>query len=299
MDRTLEMTVFAAVVEAGSFVGAIDNLKMSKAAVSRHVNALEQRLGVRLLQRTTRRLSVTEAGRLFYQRAKEVLAAIEEAESEVSLRTREPSGRIRINVPLTFGILHLAPLWSRFLEGNPKVDLDISLNDRIVDLINEGYDMAIRIGILPSSGLVVRKLASTRSVLCASPGYLHTHGKPEHPRDLTNHSVIAYSNWSPADEWRFEGPEGKISVRIKPRVFSNNGDTSRAIALRHIGLIFEPSFIVEEDLRRGDLVEVMPEYRSAEMGIYAVFPTRKQMPLKVRRLVDFLVESFKDAAWRL
>lgn len=297
MDRTLEMSVFTAVVEAGSFIGAADSQNMSKAAVSRHINALEQRLGVRLLQRTTRRLSITEAGRLFYQRSKEVLSALEEAESEVSLQTREPSGLIRVNVPLTFGVLHLAPLWGQFLAAHPKVDLDISLNDRVVDLVNEGYDLAVRIGILPSSALVSRKLASTRSVLCASPAYLTRHGTPKHPRDLINHDIIAYTNWSARDEWPFDGPEGKIQVRVKPRVQSNNGDTSRAIALRHGGILLEPSFLVDDDIRRGDLVELMPEYRSIEMGIYAVYPTRKQMPLKVRRLVDFLVEAFRDVSW--
>lgn len=297
MDRALEMSVFAAVVEAGSFIGAVEGLRMSKAAVSRHVDALEQRLGVRLLQRTTRRLSLTEEGRIFYQRAKEVLAALDDAESEITSRTQEPSGLIRINVPLTFGIMHLAPLWSAFMQVYPQVDLDITLNDRVVDLVDEGYDLAVRIGDMPSSALISRKLASTRMMLCASPAYLARHGAPAHPQELAKHRVLAYTNWSGRDEWHFDGPDGKVSVGTRARVYTNNGDTCRAIALAHGGIMLQPSFMLQEDLRSGALVELMPEYRASELGVYAVYPTRKQLPLKVRRLVDYLVEAFRDVSW--
>ncbi|MFC4523818.1 LysR family transcriptional regulator [Cupriavidus pinatubonensis] len=297
MDRALEMTVFTAVVEAGSFVGAVEGLRMSKAAVSRHVDALEQRLGVRLLQRTTRRLSLTEEGRIFYERAKEVLGALDDAESEVSSRTLEPSGLVRINVPLTFGILHLAPLWAAFMEAHPQVDLDITLNDRVVDLVDEGYDLAVRIGDMPSSALISRKLVSTRMLLCATPRYLERHGTPLHPHDLAHHRVLAYTNWSDRDEWHFDGPHGKVSVRTRARVHTNNGDTCRGIALGHGGIMLQPSFMLYEDLRSGALVEVMPQFRAVEIGVYAVYPTRKQLPLKVRRLVDYLVEAFKHVSW--
>ena len=297
MDRTLEMSVFTAVVEAGSFVGAIDALRMSKAAVSRHVDSLEQRLGVRLLQRTTRRLSLTEEGRMFYQRSKEVLAALDDAESEVTSRTHEPSGLIRVYVPLTFGIMHLAPLWSAFMDAHPQVDLDITLNDRVVDLVDEGYDLAVRISALPNSALISRKLIATRMMLCASPAYLERHGAPKHPQELAKHRVLAYTNWSGRDEWHFDGPEGPVTVRTRARLYSNNGDTCRAIALQHGGIMLQPSFMLYEDLRRGDLVELMPEYRAIELGVYAVYPTRKQLPLKVRRLVDFLVDAFREVSW--
>lgn len=291
------MSVFTAVVEAGSFVGAVDALRMSKAAVSRHVDSLEQRLGVRLLQRTTRRLSLTEEGRIFYQRSKEVLAALDDAESEVSSRTLEPSGLIRVNVPLTFGIMHLAPLWNAFMHAHPQVDLDITLNDRVVDLVDEGYDLAVRISDLPDSMLISRKLVATRMMLCASPAYLELHGAPEHPQELMKHRVLAYANWSGRDEWHFDGPEGKVVVRTRARVYSNNGDTCRAIALQGGGIMLQPSFMLDEDLRRGHLVELMPEYRAIELGVYAVYPTRKQLPLRVRRLVDFLVDAFRDVSW--
>lgn len=297
MDRTLEMTVFAAVVDAGSFVGAVDTLKMSKAAVSRHVDALEQRLGVRLLQRTTRRLSLTDEGRIFYQRSKDVLSALDDAESEVSSRTLEPSGLIRVNAPVTFGIMHLAPLWSAFMNAYPHVDLDVTLNDRVVDLVDEGYDLAVRISALPNSTLISRKLASTRILLCASPTYLEQHGTPKHPRELIQHRVLGYTNWPSRDEWHLTGPEGRVTVQTRARVHTNNGDTCREIALRHGGIMLQPRFMLEEDLRLGRLVELMPEYRCAEVGIYAVYPTSKHLPLKMRRLVDFLVNAFRTVSW--
>ena len=178
MDRFQEMRVFAAVVDAGSFVGASDALGMSKAAVSRYVADLETRLGVRLLHRTTRKLSLTGEGRVFHARCKALLAEVDEAEAEVTSRSGQATGLLKINVPVTFGILHLAPLWGEFMARHPKVTLDVTLADRIVDLVEEGYDLAVRIARLPSSTLVSRKLTSTRTILCASPRYLREHGTP-------------------------------------------------------------------------------------------------------------------------
>jgi DNA-binding transcriptional LysR family regulator len=297
VSKIQEMSSFVAVVEAGSFVGAAQTTGLSKAAVSRHVGELEQRLGVRLLQRTTRRLSLTDEGRLFFDRAKELLEAIDEAESELTLRSGEARGVIRVNAPLTFGALHLAPLWGPFADANPKVSLDITLSDRVVDLVDEGYDLAIRISSLPDSTLVTRKLASTRMVLCASPEYLQRHGAPVHPQELTQHAVISYTHWSTRDEWHFTGPEGPMNVRIASRIHTNNGDTCRRAALAHHGVILQPDFIVGEDLRRGELVEIMPAYRSVELGIHAVYPSRKHLPLKTRRLIDFLAEALRAPSW--
>ena len=292
------MSVFIAVVDAGSFIGAVDGLRMSKAAVSRHVDALEQRLGVRLLQRTTRRLSLTDDGRTFYQRAKEVLSALDDAEAALTSRSAEPSGVIRVNVPLTFGVDHLAPLWPRFLNAHPKVDLDITLNDRVVDLVDEGYDLAVRIGAMPDSTLVSRHLADTRMILCATPNYLAQHGVPQQPRDLTAHRVLSYTNSASRDEWTFICPDGhSVAARLHARVHSNNGDTCRAIALGDGGIMLQPDFMLDADLRAGRLREIMPDYQAGTLGIYAVYPTRKQLPLKVRRLVDFLVDAFRDVTW--
>lgn len=297
MDRALEMQVFCAVVDKGSFVGAVDALEMSKAAVSRHVNALEERLGVRLLQRTTRRLSLTEEGRVFYQQAREVLALMGEAENAVSSGNHEPAGVLRVNAPVSFGVLHLAPLWTAFLEQNPKIELDISLNDRQVDLVEEGYDVAVRIARLKSSSLVGRRFASTRMRLCAAPSYIKSHAPVEVPQDLTEHRVIAYSNFSSGNEWSFNGPDGEHKVNTRSVIRCNNGDTCRSIALTAGGILLQPSFMVSEDLRRGDLVELLPEYRSVELGIYAVYPTRKHLASKVRAFINFLVEQFEQVDW--
>lgn len=294
MNKLLQMQVLAEVVRAGSFVSAAEGLGMSKAAVSRHVGELESRLGVRLLQRTTRRLSLTEEGQVFQARCVEILASVGEAEDEISSQTGTVSGQLRISAPTTFGIRHLAPLWAAFRERHPKVTLDITLADRVVDLVEEGYDLAVRIGRLASSSLVSRKLAATRMVLCASPNYLASRGTPRHPHELAEHSVLAYSYWSDKDEWRFTGSAGPVAVHTQPRLTTNSGDTCRAAALMHQGVILQPSFLVDEDLAAGTLVELMPEFKSVELGIYAVYPTRKHVPAKVRALIDFLGERFGD-----
>ncbi|RZL89256.1 MAG: LysR family transcriptional regulator [Variovorax sp.] len=297
MDKFQEMRTFVAVVDAGSFVKAAEALEISKPAVSRHVGELEARLGVRLLHRTTRKLSLTEEGEVFHARCQELLAGIDDAESEVSSRSGEASGSIRLNAPVTFGILHLASLWGEFKSRHPKVMLDITLSDRVVDLVEEGYDLAIRIAQLPSSSLVSRKLSSTRMVLCASPTYLRKAGKPKHPSDLAAHAVLAYSYWSMRDEWAFDGPEGRVIVKTHPCMRTNNGDTCRAGALQHQGLILQPTFLVGEDLRSGALVEVLAKYRSTELGIYAMYPTRKHLSPKVRLIIDFLVDAFRRPRW--
>lgn len=297
MDKFREMHSFAAVVSAGSFVAAADALDTSKAAVSRHVADLEQRLGVRLLNRTTRKLSLTPDGQTFLNHCTEILAAIEEAESDLSSRSAEPSGLLRISVPVTFGILHLAPLWGAFLAMHPKITLDVALADRTVDLVEDGFDLAVRISSSPNPNLIGRKLASTRMVLCASPTYLERRGTPTRPEELAAHDIISYTYWSSRDEWVFDGPEGSVAVKTKPRIHANSGDTCRVAALQHQGIILQPSFLVEEDLRLGHLRELMPHWKSTELGIYALYSSRKQLPLKLRHLIDFLVESFRSPSW--
>jgi DNA-binding transcriptional LysR family regulator len=297
MDTFQAMKTFTAVVEAGSFVGAMDATGLSKPAVSRHVNELEEHLGIRLLQRTTRRLSLTGEGQAYYQRCKEILLAVQEAETEVGASAVQAQGRLRIGAPQTFGVLHLAAVWGRFAAENPQVTLDIVLSDRVIDLVEEGYDLAIRIARLPDSTLVSRALAKTRMVLCASPTYLAAHGTPLHPDELAQHDVVSYSYWSSGDVWNFQGPKGQVSVRTHSRIHANNGDTCRAAALAHQGIVMQPDFLVYEDLRSGALVELMPDFSGVELGIFAVYPTRKQLPLKVRRLVDFLVGALQTPPW--
>jgi DNA-binding transcriptional LysR family regulator len=297
MDRFQEMRVFVAVVDAGSFVAASDALGMSKPAVSRYVTALEARLGTRLLHRTTRRLSLTAEGEVFHARCKAVLDALDEAEAEITSRTGEATGQLRINVPVSFGLLHLAPLWAEFMARHPRVTLDVTLSDRFVDLVEEGYDLAVRIARLPSSSLISRRLTSTRIVLCASPRYLEQHGAPAHPSELVRHAVIAYSLLSIGETWEFDGPQGHVAVKVEPRMRTNSGDTCRAAALHDRGIILQPSFLIGNDLESGALVELLPEYRSLEFGVYAVYPSRQHVAPKVRMLIEFLVRAFRSPAW--
>lgn len=297
MDKFLEMQTFTSVVDAGSFVRAAESLDMSKAAVSRYVADLEARLGVRLLHRTTRKLSLTEEGRAFHARCKSMLEELEEAESEITARSAQASGLVKVNVPYSFGILHLAPLWSDFMAEHPKVTLDVTLSDRVVDLVEEGFDLAVRIGSLASSSLISRKLASTRMVLCASPTYLKIHGCPQHPQEIAQHAVLAYSLLATGDQWSLEGPNGIESVVVHPFLRTNSGDTCRAAALKHQGIILQPSFMVEDDLRSGALVELMPQYRALEFGIYAVYPSRQYVSAKVRLLIEFLAKALETANW--
>jgi DNA-binding transcriptional LysR family regulator len=297
MDKFQEMRVFAAVVDAGSFVGASDALDMSKPAVSRHVADLETRLGVRLLHRTTRKLSLTEEGEVFYARCTELLGNIEEAEAEITSRSGQATGQLKVSAPVSFGLLHLAPLWAEFMARHSKVVLDVTLSDRMVDLVEEGFDAAVRIARLPSSSLISRKLSSTRMILCASPTYLKLRGTPTQPSELAGHTVVAYSLLSMGEVWQFAGPQGHVEVKVEPRMRTNSGDTCRAVAQRHQGLIIQPSFLVSDDLRSGALVELMPDHRSIEMGIYAMYPSRKHVLPKVRLLIDYLVESFKVKPW--
>jgi DNA-binding transcriptional LysR family regulator len=292
MDRFEEMRAFVAVVDAGSFVGASDTLEWSKAAVSRHVADLEARLAVRLLHRTTRKLSLTEEGSVFYARCKEVLGGLDEAEAEVTARSGQAVGVLKVSAPVSFGVLHLAPLWAGFMTANPSVSLEVSLADRMVDLVEEGFDVAVRIARLPSSTLVSRKLSSTRMVLCASPKYLEEHGNPKHPSELAAHNVVAYSLMSLGNTWEFEGPDGPVQAKVKPRMHTNSGDTCREVALGHLGIILQPAFLVAQELQSGKLVEIMPAFHSLEVGIYAVYPTRKHVLPKVRLLIDHLVRSF-------
>jgi DNA-binding transcriptional LysR family regulator len=297
MDKFQEMRAFVAVVDAGSFVRAADALDLSKTAVSRLIGDLESRLGTRLLHRTTRKLSLTPEGEVFHERCIQLLAGVEEAEAELSAHAGEAVGQLRINVPVSFGLLHLAPLWPAFMALHPKVALEVTLADRLVDLVDEGYDLAVRIARLQTSTLVSRQLTSTRLILCASPEYLRRHGTPEHPSDLTQHSVLSYTLLASGDQWDFVGPQGAVTVKVRPQMRTNSGDTCCAAAAQHQGIVLQPSFLAGTYLASGALVEILPQYRSIELGVYAVYPSRKHLTPKVRALIDFLVDAFRMRAW--
>jgi DNA-binding transcriptional LysR family regulator len=297
MDRFEEMRAFVAVVDRGSFVAAADAIQSSKSAVSRMVGELESRLGVRLLHRTTRRLSLTEEGQVFHARCQEVLGQLEEAESEVTARAGEAVGRLKVSAPVTFGLTHLASQWPKFLARHPRVTLEVTLSDRFVDLVDEGFDAAVRIARLPNSSLVSRKLASTRLTLCASPAYLAAHGTPARLADLSGHSVIDHSSQVAGDQWQFDGPEGAQTVKVNPRMLTNSGDSCCEAAVQGLGIVLQPSFLLTRHLATGALVELLPDYRSYALGIHLVYPSRQHLSPKVRALVDHMVEAFREPDW--
>lgn len=289
------MQTFVAVVDTGSFVRAAERLGQSKASTSRHITELEEHLGVRLLHRTTRRLSLTDEGRRYLATCREILESLDAAETELTAGTASARGLLRINAPVSYGIRHLAGLWPAFMQQHPALRLEVTLSDRAVDLVEDGVDVAIRIGRLEPSSLVARRLATTRICLCAAPSYLEARGRPEHPRDLTNHRVIGYSYWASGDEWTFESDAGTEAVRVAPVMQSNNGETCVAAAIAGGGLVLQPEFLVAEALAQGQLVELLSAYRLPVLGIYAVYPSRRQLAGKVNALLGYLASQLGDA----
>lgn len=300
MDQFRQMEAFVAVVQAGSFVQAAQRLDTSKAVVSRLIMELETALGTRLMQRTTRRLSLTDAGSDYFGRCRQILDDLADANAAASQGTVQVSGRLKINAPLTFGNLHLAPLWGEFLKLYPQVELDISLTDRLVDLVEEGYDLAVRISSQADSSLVSRTLAHDQMVVCASPHYLRQAAPINTLQDLASHSVMAYSWWSGGDVWQLEDALGGLhQVTIHPRLHANSGDTCRAAALADQGVIFQPAFLVGDDIRQGRLMRLLPDLHGPRIAIHAIYPSRKHLPGKVRAMVDFLAAAFQTPAWNL
>lgn len=296
MDRLRAFEVFVTVVSRGGFARAADALGTSPANVTRYVNELEAHLGTRLLNRTSRTLSLTEGGETLYERCKSILDDVAETEGLVSSASVEPRGRLRINAPVSFGILYLAPLWPRFMRQYPGIELDVGLIDRVVDIVEEGYDLAIRISRAGSTNHAARKLATSQNVLCASPDYLAHFGYPSLPADLTEHRCIGYTYAASGDEWQLIDNGGKIhAVRVDFHMQTNNGETARAAALAGHGVIRQPTFLVGRDLRAGKLVRVLPEYRSPDIDVLAMYPSRRHLSARVRVMIDFLVEAFGGA----
>jgi DNA-binding transcriptional LysR family regulator len=292
MNSLTEIAIFVKVVELSSFTAAADALEMSQPVVSKAVTRLEEKLGARLLNRTTRRLSLTEAGAELYRRSARALAEIEDAELEVARFQTEPRGTLRVSAPTSFSILHLGPALQAFTERFPGVSVEMHLDDRQVDLVEEGYDLAIRIARLQDSNLIARKLAPCRQVLCASPSYLAKRGVPERPEDLLEHSCIVYSLVSTPREWRLIDSNGETSVvPINGALTSNNGLLNRSAAIAGAGIVLLPAFYIGEELRSGQLKAVLTEFKLAELAIYAVYPERRNLTPKVRAFVDFLAAT--------
>lgn len=299
MDRLRAYEMFAAVAAKGSFTRAADALETSPANVTRYVQELETHLGARLINRTSRRLSLTESGQALYERVRAILDDAAEAEAVASAASLNPRGRLRINAPLSFGFQRLASLWPRFLVRYPDVELEVDLVDRVVDLVEEGYDLAVRISRRGSQAVVGRKLASSRNIVCAAPDYIARRGMPLTPDDLSVHACIGYTLAVDSEIWNLEDAAGgKHAARINAVMRSNNGDTCRAAALAGLGVIWQPTFLVGDDLRAGRLVPVLPGYAMPGIDIMAVYPSRRHLSAKVRVMVDFLAEAFRGApAW--
>lgn len=292
MDRFQANRAFVQVVESGSFVSAAEKLELSTTAVSRLVADLEKHLQTRLLQRTTRRLHLTERGRAYYERCAQILTELEEAEREAAQEATEPRGTVRLTTSVNFGTHQVTPAIASFLARHGQVRFDVSLSDRVVDIIEEGFDLAIRIGGTGAQNLVARKLGETRLVPCASPDYVARHGAPAAPEDLARHNCLTYE-YAMRDTWTFRDAAGRDrTVRVAGSLNSNNGDLNVAAAVQGLGISLEPDFIVGAQLKSGALVPVLQSFEAPALPIYAVYPSRRFVPAKVRAFVEFLVARF-------
>ena len=297
MDTLLSFKVFLAVAGDGSFAAAADRLELSRAVVSKHIKYLEEHIGTRLLERTTRRVALTELGRAFYERAQRALGELDEAMLEAGQSTVVPRGKIRITSALSFGLRHLAHAISEFLGRYPEVSIELELSDHFIDIGEEGFDLAIRIGALEQSSLIARKLATTRRVVCGSPAYLKQRGAPKTPPQLREHNCLTYSYNPQPKIWAFKRGGQEETVQVNGCVQVNSGDLLQQLALDGHGIVLLPTFLVGADLEAGRLVHVLADYDAGELGIYAVYTNRKFMPAKVRSFLEFLVERFGDNAY--
>ena len=293
MDRMTALEAFVKVSETKSFTEAAARLGQSKSAISRHISALEAELGSRLFHRSTRTLALTEAGQSYYERVARILADMEEANRAVSQLQSAPRGRLRVNAPMSFGFLHLAQALPAFLDRYREVTIDLVMNDRFVDLVDEGFDVAVRIGGMADSSLIAKRLGPIRLAVCASPDYLKRRGVPQTPDDLRQHDCLRSTTMQTAHEWTFRREDGSLwPVEVKGPMTANNGDALRVAALKGMGLTLLPTFIVGADLQAGDLVSVLEPYVEQRLSVHAVYPTARHLSPKVRAFVDFLSDWF-------
>ncbi len=296
MDKFTSMRVFIATIEEGSFAAAARRFHLSAAMAGKHVSAIESDLNVRLIQRSTRRLSLTDAGQRYYERCKTIIEALEEAEKEASDTQATPHGLLRIAAPVAFGAMYLGPIVSRYLEAYPNVSVDVVLEDKYSDLLENRVDVALRIGRLDDPTLVTRRLAPCRMVLCASPDYLKKHGRPETPDDLSRAPRLVFSQAVSAGDWTLYDAENTLHViDSRSRLTANNMQLLREAALTGAGIAYGPSFVFREPILQGQLVELLPEYRTSELTIQAVYPSAIRIPFKVRTFVDFIADALNSA----
>jgi DNA-binding transcriptional LysR family regulator len=289
MDKLAELDVFARVVAAGSMSAAARELGLSPPVISKRIKALEERLGTRLLQRTTRQLALTEAGKGFHERITTILAAVDEAEAWVSRRAAVARGTLKVSAPTSFGRLHIAPHLLAFMQRYPDILVDLSLSDAFVDVVGEGYDVAIRIADMADTSLVAKRLAPNHRVLCAAPEYLAAMGQPASLEALARHRLLLHNG----DTWRLEGPEGPVSVRVDSAVRTNSSEVVREAVLTGIGIALRSTWDVGPDIRDGRLQVVLPAYHaSSRVAVWAVYPSRRHLAQKVRVFMDFLAERY-------
>ncbi|NNJ74611.1 MAG: LysR family transcriptional regulator [Anderseniella sp.] len=295
MDRLRAIEVFVTIVDHGSFAAAAEALGLSRNMASRHLADLEAYLGARLLNRTTRSLSLTSTGAAYIERAREILAQLDEADRVAGLQTLTPQGRLALSAPMSFGVHHLAPYLRQYTSANPNVAVDISLNDRTVDLVEEGFDVAIRITArMADSNLIARRIADAEVILCASPDYIATHGAPATPRCLIDHLCLGYTFGHEGNVWSLRDGEGTLEqVRISPAVSANNGDAIEEIAIAGGGLALQPDFIANRDIASGKLVRVLPGWSGGMLSIYALCAGRLYEPLKVRSFMDWIGKLYR------
>jgi DNA-binding transcriptional LysR family regulator len=300
MDRFTAITAFVKVVETGSFARAAERLDVSVSSVSRHVAELEIHLNARLLQRTTRRLSLTEAGRVFHDRCVQLMADLEEAEASAGAGAIVPRGTLRISCGVSFGVRHMAPAIAAFMVKYPEMRFDLELSDRVVDLVEEGFDAAVRIGAIGGQNLVGRRVGTTTLVCCASPGYLARFGEPKTPEDLARHACLLYQYAPQRDTWTFSDRNGaERKVRVAGPLYANNGTFLAALAQESLGIVYEPDFIVGPGVRSGALVSILRNFAPLTSGIHVVYASRRHLSAKVRAFAEFLAERFAAPEWSL
>jgi DNA-binding transcriptional LysR family regulator len=297
MDRITAMATFVKVVDAGSFTAVARNLNIGLTSVARQVGMLEERLGVRLLVRSTRRLALTEEGRTYYDHARRILNEVEDAELVLAKRSAEPTGRLAVCAPVLFGRLVIAPLLPQFLAANPRVTVDLTLADRAVNLVEEGFDVLVLAGPLEDSSLIAHKIGNARRVVCGSPAYLERHGVPRIPADLKAHDCIVFTMLDDDRRWLFRTGQGEQSVPVTGRLRSNNADTVLAAALGGAGLILAPWMQVHNNVVSGELKIVLEEFELPPAPLHALFPHAKLLSPKVRAFTDMLSEHFPRIEW--
>lgn len=299
MNDLNDLRIFVRVVEAGSFTAAAEALGLSKSYASRRVRTLEDQLGARLMDRTTRRLSLTEAGRAFYEQAAPHLEGLAEAERAVSALQSAPRGTLRLAAPSSFGLRWLQPALHAFMARWPELRVEVSYDDRQVDVIADGFDLAIRGGRLADTSLVARKLAPMTGVVVASPAYLARAGTPDHPSELTRHACLDYAVASTVPRWWLSGPDGEVSVEVDARLVADNGQALVAAAVAGLGVAYQPDFLVRDELRAGRLVRLFPGWATWQGAFHAVYPHRRHLSPKVRLMVEHLVRAFEGPPWCL